>query len=82
MNMRQHLPEVPHVNARPAYRAIAEMIGLGLGNAVSVDAGIVRDHELIVHRLDRRFVFRLVAARRPRCIEQNTSIGFIGDEPQ
>jgi hypothetical protein len=28
--MRQHRPEVPHVNARPAYRAIAEMIGLGL----------------------------------------------------
>jgi hypothetical protein len=34
VNMRQHLPEVPHVEVRPADRAIAEMSGLGLGDAV------------------------------------------------
>jgi hypothetical protein len=60
--MRQHLPEVPHVEMRPADLAITEVIGLGFSDTVSVNAGIARDHELIVHRLDRRLVFRLVSA--------------------
>jgi len=35
--MRQHLSQVAHVEQRSADRAIAEMIGLGFGNAVGVD---------------------------------------------
>jgi hypothetical protein len=40
VNMRQHLSQVAHVEQRSADRAIAEMIGLGFGNAVGVDASI------------------------------------------
>jgi hypothetical protein len=39
--MRQHLSQVAHVEQRSADRAIAEMIGLGFGNTVGVDASIV-----------------------------------------
>jgi hypothetical protein len=35
--MRQHLSQVAHVEQRSADRAIAEMIGLGFGNAVGVE---------------------------------------------
>ena len=37
VNMRQHSDEIAHVEQRPADRAIAEMIGLGFGDAVRID---------------------------------------------
>jgi hypothetical protein len=37
------LPEVAHVDQRATDRAIAEMIGLGLGDAVGIDAAIFSD---------------------------------------
>jgi hypothetical protein len=46
MDMRQHLPEIPHVELCPADRAISEMIGLGFGDHVRIDAGTARDYEL------------------------------------
>jgi hypothetical protein len=44
MDMRQHLAEVPHIDERSAYRTIAEMIGLGSGDTVNIDAVMTRDH--------------------------------------
>jgi hypothetical protein len=38
VNVRQHLPEVAHVQIRTADRAIPEMVSLGFGDAVSVEA--------------------------------------------
>jgi hypothetical protein len=59
------------------------MVSLGFGDAVSIDASTARDHELSsIGLIGRRFLFRHVPARRPSCGEQNTSIGFIGDEAQ
>ena len=42
--MRQHLGQIAHVDVGSADRAITEMIEFGLGNAISVFAGIARDH--------------------------------------
>jgi hypothetical protein len=36
--------QVPHVNQRTAHRAIAELIVLGFGHTISVDAVMARDH--------------------------------------
>jgi hypothetical protein len=44
VHMRQHLLEVAHVEPFSAARALHEMIGLGFGDAVSIDAGIAWDH--------------------------------------
>jgi hypothetical protein len=33
VDLRQYLPKVAHVDARSAYRAVAEMVGLGAGDA-------------------------------------------------
>jgi hypothetical protein len=44
VNMRQHLAEIAHVDQRAADQTITEMIGLGLGNAVCIDAGF--DHRI------------------------------------
>jgi hypothetical protein len=41
MHMREHLVEIAHVEIRPADRAISEMIGLGFGNAVGIEAVIL-----------------------------------------
>ena len=38
VNMRQHLLEVAHVEPFPAARTFHEMIGLGFGRAVRIDA--------------------------------------------
>jgi hypothetical protein len=43
VNTRQHLVEVAHVDIGPAERAIAEMIGLGIGNAVRIEAATIPD---------------------------------------
>jgi hypothetical protein len=43
MDMRQHLAKVPHVNPLPAAGALHEVIGLGLGDAVRIDAAIISD---------------------------------------
>jgi hypothetical protein len=45
VHMRQHLVEIAHVEIRSADRAIAEMIGLGFGDAIRIETGIARDHK-------------------------------------
>jgi hypothetical protein len=40
VDVRQQLVEVAHVEPFSAARALYEMIGLGLGDAVRIDAGV------------------------------------------
>jgi hypothetical protein len=45
VHVRQQLTKVPHINGCPADWAIAKMIGLGFGRAISIKTGIARDHQ-------------------------------------
>jgi hypothetical protein len=42
VNMRQHLAEVAHVEPLSTAGTLVEMIGLGFGDAIGVDAVVAR----------------------------------------
>jgi hypothetical protein len=61
VDVRQQLVEVAHVEPFSAARALHEMIGLGFGDAVRIEVGIVRGHKSSLMPYEERMM-----ADRPR----------------
>jgi hypothetical protein len=60
VNVRQQLTEVAHVEIGPADWAIAEMIGLGFGDAISVSAGCCKQSQSFNDLISKDDAFRVV----------------------
>src|ERR1700751_4186483 len=60
VNVRQQLTEIAHVEIGPADRAIAEMIGLGFGDAISVNAGVASNRNHSMTSYPKTTPFRIV----------------------